>query len=59
MKDEYAGTPIYQFIGLISKIYSIRDANKKGKSTHKGDNSYISNDEYYDILFTKKFLDIK
>ena len=56
MKDEYGGTPIYQFIGLRSKIYSIRDVKKKGKSTHQGHNSYISNDEYYDTLFNKKIL---
>ena len=35
MKDEHGGTPIYQFIGLRLKIYSIRDVNKKGKSIHK------------------------
>ena len=56
MKDEYGRTPIYQFIGLRSKIYSIRDVNKNGKSTHQGHNSYISNDEYYDTVFNKKIL---
>ena len=54
MKDEYGGTPIYEFLGLRSKMYSIRDVNEKTKSTHKGHNSYISNDEYYDMLFNKK-----
>ena len=29
MKDEYGGTHIYEFIGLKSKMYSIRDVNKK------------------------------
>ena len=54
MKDQYGGTPIYEFIGLRSKMYSIGDINEKGKSTHKGHYSYISNDEYYDTLFNKK-----
>ena len=31
MKDEYGGIHIYEFIGLKSKIYSIRDVNKKRK----------------------------
>ena len=51
MIDEYGGIPINEFIGLRSKIYSIRDVNKKEKSTHKGHYSYISNHEYYDTLF--------
>ena len=29
MKNEYGGTPIYEFIGLGSKMYSICDINKK------------------------------
>ena len=39
MKDEYGGTHIFEFIGLRSKMYSIRDINKKEKSIHKGHNS--------------------
>ena len=56
MKDEYGGTPIYEFIGLRLKIYSIRDVNKKGKSIHKVHNSYISNGEYCETLFNKRIL---
>ena len=59
MKDEHGGTSIYEFIWLRSKMYSIGDVNGKGKSTHTGHNSYISNDEYYDTLFHIKILDIK
>ena len=29
MKDEYGGTHIYEFIGLKSTIFSVRDVNKK------------------------------
>ena len=53
MKDEYGGTPIYGFIGLKSKMYSICSKNNE-KSILKGHNSYISNNEYSDALQTKK-----
>ena len=53
MKDEYGGTPIYGFIGLKSKMYSICSKNNE-KSILKGHNSYISNDEYRDALQNKK-----
>ena len=54
MKDEYGGTHIYEFIGLKSKMYSIRDVNKKEKSTHKGHNSLIKYEEFKDTHFNKK-----
>ena len=53
MKDEYGRTPIYEFIGLKSKMYSICSKNNE-KSILKGHNSYISNDEYRDALQNKK-----
>ena len=56
MKDEYGGILIDEFKGLRSKMYSIPDVNKNEKSTHKGHNSHISGDEYYDTLFNEKFL---
>ena len=54
MKDEYAGTPIYE--NLKSKIYLICDVKNNEKSILKGHNSYISNNEYNDTLFNKKTL---
>ena len=51
MRDEYGGIPIDEFTGLRSKMYSIREVYKKGKSTHKGHNSHIGNHEQYDTLF--------
>ena len=54
MKDEYVGTHIYEFIGLKSKMYSIRDVNKKEKRTHKGHNSLIKYEEFKDTHFNKK-----
>ena len=54
MKDEYLGIHIYEFIGLKSKMYSIRDVNKKQKSTHKRHNSLVKYEEFKDIHFNKK-----
>ena len=56
MKDEDGGTAIYKFIVLKSKMYSTCDVKKKEKSVHKGHNSYISNEEYKDILINKKII---
>ena len=56
MKDEYGETVICEFIGLKSKIYSIRDINDYGKSIHKGHNSYIRYDEFKDTLFNKNII---
>ena len=53
-KDEYGGTHIYKFIRLKSKMYSIRDVNKKGKSTHKRHNSLIKYEEFRNTHFNKK-----
>ena len=53
MKDEYGGIPIYEFIGLKSKMYSIRSKSNE-KNILKGHNTYISNDEYHDVLQNKK-----
>ena len=53
MKDEYGGIPIYEFIGLKSKMYSICSQNNE-KSTLKGHNSYISNNGYHNVLQTRK-----
>ena len=54
MKDEYGGTPIYDFIGLKSKMYSICDVKNNEKIILKGHNSYINNNEYRDVLQHKK-----
>ena len=53
MKDEYGGISIDEFKRLRPKMYSIRDVNKNEKGTHKGNNSHISGDEYYDKIFNK------
>ena len=54
MKDEYGGIVICEFIGLKSKMYSIRDVHKNGKSVYKGHNSHIKYDEFIDTDSNKK-----
>ena len=53
IKDEYGGRIIYEITSLKSKMYSIHSKNNE-KSILKGHNSYISNDEYNDVLQNKK-----
>ena len=59
MKDLHGGAIIDQFIGLKSKVYSIKKINGSESSTTKGVNIAIEFDEFKDVLFTKKSLDIK
>ena len=56
IKDEYAGIPIYEFIGLKSKMFSIRDITKKVKSTYKDHSSDIKYDQVKDTHSNKKVL---
>ena len=56
MKDEYGGKIIYEITALKSKMYSIRDVNKKEKSVHKGHNSSIKYEELKDTHFNKKVI---
>ena len=54
MKDEYGGRPTYEFIGLKSTVYSIRDINRQEKSTDKGRNSLIKYGEFKNTHFNKE-----
>ena len=61
MKDEAAGIPMLEFIGLWSKIYSYIKDNEKGNKTGKGVKKNvikkdIKNEHYKDTLFEKKQL---
>ena len=56
IKDEYAGIPIYEFIGLKSKMYSIRDITKNEKSTYKGHSSDIRYDQFKNTNSNKKVI---
>ena len=54
MKDEYGGVIIIEFIGLKSKMYSIRKINGSESSTVKGGNIATEFNEFKDVLFNKK-----
>ena len=56
MKDGYGGVIIDQFIGLKSKMYSIRKINGSESSTAKGVNIATEFNEFKDILFNKKII---
>ena len=56
MKDEYAGAIIDQFIGLKSKMYSIKKINGSESSTTKGVNIATEFNEFKDVLFNKKVI---
>ena len=54
MKDEYGGVIIDQFIGLKSKMYSIKKVDDSESSTAKGVNIATEFNEFKDVLFNKK-----
>ena len=54
MNDEYGGVIIDQFIGLKSKIHSIKKINGSECSTAKGVNIATEFNEFKDVLFNKK-----
>ena len=56
MKDEYGGAIIDQFIGLKSKMYSIKKINGSESSTTKGVNIATEFNEFKDVLFNKKVI---
>ena len=56
MKEEYGGAIIDQFIGLKSKMYSIKKINGSESSTTKGVNIATEFNEVRDVLFNKKVI---
>ena len=56
MKDEYGGIIIDQFIGLKSKMYSIKKIDGKESSTTKGVNVATQFKELKNVLFNKKII---
>ena len=56
MKDKYGGAIIGQFIGLKSKMYSIKKIDGNESSTAKGVNTAIEFNEFKDVLFNKKII---
>ena len=56
MKDEYGGVIIDEFVGLKSKMYSIKKIDGKESNTAKGVNIATEFNEFKDVLFTKKVI---
>ena len=54
MKDEYGGVIIDEFVGLKSKMYSIKKIDGKESNTAKGVNIATEFNEFKDVLFNKK-----
>ena len=64
MKDEAAGIPITEFVGLRSKMYSYMKDNQKGGKTAKGIKknvikNNITHENYRDTLFNNKQMNHK
>ena len=56
MKDEYGGAIIDQFVGLKSKMYSIKKINGNESSATKRVNIATEFNEFKDVLFNKKII---
>ena len=56
MKGEYGGLIIDQFIGLKSKMYSIKKIDGSESSTTKGVNIATEFNEFKDVPFNKKII---
>ena len=54
MKDESEGKIIGEFVGLKSKMYSMKNIDGKESNTAKGVNIAIEFNELKDTLFNKK-----
>ena len=56
MKDESEGKIIGEFVGLKSKMYSMKNIDGKESNTAKGVNIVTELNEFKDTLFNKKVL---
>ena len=56
MKDEFGGVIIIEFVGLKSKMYSIKKVDGKEHNTAKGVNIATEFDNFKDVLFNKKIV---
>ena len=59
MKDEFGGVIATEFVGLKSKIYSIKKIEGKESDTAKGVNIVTEFNEFKDVLFNKKIIRYK
>ena len=56
MKDQFGRIIIDEFIGLKSKMYSIKKIDGRESNTAKGVNIATGFNEFKDVLFNKKFI---
>ena len=56
MKDGFGGVIATEFVGLKSKMYSIKKINDKELNTAKGVNTATEFNEFKDFLFNKKII---
>ena len=54
MKDEFGRVIVDEFVGLKSKMYSIKNIDGKESNTAKGVNITTEFEEFKDTLFNKK-----
>ena len=56
MKDEFEGKIIDEFVGLKSKMYSLKNINGRKSNTTKGVNIATEFNEFKDTLFNRKII---
>ena len=59
MKDESEGKIIGEFVGLKSKMHSMKNIDDKESNTAKGVNIATEFNEFKDTLFNKKIIRLK
>ena len=56
MKDEFGGVIVIEFVGLKSKMYSIKKIDGKEHNTAKGVSIATEFDKFKDVLFNEKII---
>ena len=56
MKDEFGGVIVTEFVGLKSKMYSMKKIDGKECNTAKGVNIATECDKFKDVLFNEKII---
>ena len=56
MKDEFGGVTVIEFVGLKSKMYSIKKIDGKECNTAKGVSIATEFDKFKDVLFNEKII---
>ena len=56
MKDEFGGVIVIEFVGLKSKMYSMKKIDSKECNRAKGVSIAIEFDKFIDVLFNEKII---